>query len=190
MTMTTQIREPDSAINTFQLSQLTLHTDFGTLRWLLVVRGLALGCTLQPTTLTALAAVRPAQRTNATSLVTAMRGVWQSFGVAMLASLIQTQTVVHAAVLGWQVRADTSEGQFLAQIGAFFQQQTGVSDVSANLAATALVMSQVTQQAAVLAFADAYRVSFVAAIIAFLLALLLPGRGAVRANPAAMLGGE
>jgi MFS transporter, DHA2 family, multidrug resistance protein len=177
------------AVNTFQLSQLTLTTDFGTLRWLLVARGLALGCTMQPTTLTAIAAVPAELRTNATSLVTAMRGVWQSFGVAMLATLVQSQTVVHTAVLGWQVRPETSEGQFLAQIGASLV-QTGLSDAAANLAATALVMNQIAQQAAVLGFADAYRVSFVAALIAFGLALLLPGRGAIPIDRAAMAGGE
>ena len=95
---------------------------------------------MQPTTLTALAAVPPELRTNATSLVTAMRGVWQSFGVAMLATLVQTQTLVHSAVLGWQVRPDTSQGQFLAQIGASLQQQAGMSGAAANVAAAALIM--------------------------------------------------
>jgi hypothetical protein len=51
-------------------------------------------------------------------------------------------------------------------------------------------MNQIAQQAAVLGFADAYRVSFVAALIAFGLALLLPGRGAIPIDRAAMAGGE
>jgi len=177
------------AVNTFQLSQITLTTDFGTLRWLLVARGLALGCTMQPTTLTAIAAVPAELRTNATSLVTAMRGVWQSFGVAILATLVQTQTGVHTAVLSWQVRPDSTEGQFLAQLATALV-QTGLSHASANLAATALMMNQIAQQAVVLAFADAYRVSFVAAFIAFALALLLPGRGAVQIDRTAAMGGE
>jgi hypothetical protein len=42
-----------------------------------------------------------------------MRSVWQSFGIALLATVVQTQTVVHTAVLGWQVRPDTTQGQFL-----------------------------------------------------------------------------
>src|SRR5207237_4953578 len=104
------------AINTWQLSQLTLETDFGTLRWLLALRGLALGCTMQPTTLTALAAVPPELRTNASSVVTAMRSVWQSFGIALLATVVQTNSVVHATTLGWQIRPDTTQGAFLSQL--------------------------------------------------------------------------
>ena len=67
----------------------------------MAIRGLALGCTMQPTTLTALAAVPAELQTNASSLVTAMRSIWQSFGIAMLATVVQTQSGVHAAVLGF-----------------------------------------------------------------------------------------
>jgi EmrB/QacA subfamily drug resistance transporter len=177
------------AINTWQLSQLTLTTDFGTLRWLLFIRGLALGCTMQPTTLTALAAAPVELRTNASSLVTAMRSVWQSFGIALLATVVQTQTVVHTAVLGWQVRPDTTQGQFLVTVGASLQQLTSVAPPTANALAVAMVLGQVAQQAAVLAFADAYRISFVASVLALFLSLLLPGRSTTRIDPAEMMGG-
>jgi ABC-type antimicrobial peptide transport system permease subunit len=52
------------------------------------------------------------------------------------------------------------------------------------------MLGQIAQQAAVMAFADAYRISFVAAIVAFFLSLLLPGRAATRMDPMAALGGE
>jgi DHA2 family multidrug resistance protein len=178
------------AINTWQLSQLSLTTDFGTLRWLLAIRGLALGCTMQPTTLTALAAAPTELRTNATSLVTAMRSVWQSFGIALLATVVQTQTVVHTTVLGWQVRPDTTQGQFLAQLGAGVQQHTDLPAAASNAMAMAIVLGQIVQQGAVLAFADAYRISFVAAVVAFFLSLLLPGRGATQMDPSAVMGGH
>jgi DHA2 family multidrug resistance protein len=174
------------AINTYQLSQITLTTDYATLRWLLVLRGLALGCTMQPTTLTALAAVPSELRTNASSLVTAMRSVWQSFGVAMLSTVVQTQSVNHAQVLGWQVRPDSSQGMFLLQTIAELQ-QAGMPQVAAHAAAVALVLSQIGQQASVLAFGDAYRISFVAALVAFGLSMVLPRRG-VSADPAAAMG--
>jgi DHA2 family multidrug resistance protein len=176
------------AINTWQLSQLSLTTDFGTLRWLLAIRGLALGCTMQPTTLTALAAVPSELQTNASSLVTAMRSIWQSFGIALLATIVQTQSVVHTAVLGWQVRPDTTQGEFLAQIAIGLQQQAVMSAPAAGAMAVAVVLHQVVQQAAVMAFADAYRVSFAAAIVAFFLAFLLPGRGAIPPGAARMMG--
>jgi EmrB/QacA subfamily drug resistance transporter len=176
------------AINTWQLSQLTLTTDFGTLRWLLAIRGLALGCTMSPTQLTALAAAPRELQTNASSLVTAMRSVWQSFGIALLATVVQTQTTVHTAVLGWQVRPDTTQGQFLAQVGAGLQHQASLSEPAANAAAVTLMFGQVFQQASVMAFADAYRISFAAAMVAFFLSLLLPGRLASHVDSTAMAG--
>jgi DHA2 family multidrug resistance protein len=174
------------AINTYQLSQITLTTDYGTLRWLLVLRGLALGCTMQPTTLTALASVPNELRTNASSLVTAMRSVWQSFGIAMLSTVVQTQSANHAQVLGWQVRPDSAQGMFLLQTIAELQ-RTGMTQVAAHAAAAGLVLSQISQQAAVLAFGDAYRISFVAALVAFGLSMVLPRRG-VSADPGAAMG--
>jgi DHA2 family multidrug resistance protein len=174
------------AVNTFQLSQITLATDFGTLRWLLVLRGLALGCTMQPTTLTALAAVPPELRTNASSLVTAMRSVWQSFGVALLSTVVQTQSVHHAQILAWQVRPDTSQGQFLQQVSSLLQAD-GLTQAAAHAVAVEMMLSHTAQQAAVLAFGDAYRLSFAAAIMAFFLALMLP-RAGVKADPSAAMG--
>ena len=177
------------AINTWLLSQLTLTTDLGTLRWLLAMRGLALGCTMQPTTLTALAAAPVELRTNASSLVTAMRSVWQSFGIALLATVMQTQTMQHAAVLGWQVRPDTTQGQFLTTLGAGLQQLGVLSEPAAYATAVRIVLGLIGQQAAVLAFGDAYRISFAASILALFLSLLLPGRSATRIDPAEMMGG-
>jgi len=174
------------AINTWQLSQIMLTTDYGTLRWLLVLRGLALGCTMQPTTLTALAAVPNELRTNASSLVTAMRSVWQSFGVALLSTVVQTQTVDHQRVLGWQVRPDTSQGIFMEQMVTTLQ-HAGASSLAAHATAAGLMLAHISQQAAVLAFGDAYRISFFAALVAFCLSMVLPRHG-VKADPTAAMG--
>jgi DHA2 family multidrug resistance protein len=145
---------------------------------------------MQPTTLTALAAVPAHLQTNGSSLLTAMRNIWQSFGIALLATVVQTQTRVHTAVLGWQVRPDTTQGQFLAQVGIGLQQQAGLSEPAASALGLAMMVGHVAQQAAVMAFADAYRISFGAAILAFFLSLALPGRGALPAQSGAMMGGE
>jgi EmrB/QacA subfamily drug resistance transporter len=174
------------AVNTWQLSQITLTTDFGTLRWLLVLRGLALGCTMQPTTLTALAAVPPELRTSASSLVTAMRSVWQSFGVALLSTVVQTQSVSHARVLAWDVLPWTSSGMFLSELVVSLE-HAGMSLAAAQASAAGVMLAQISSHAAVMAFGDAYRISFFAALVAFCLSLLLPREG-VTADPAAAMG--
>jgi EmrB/QacA subfamily drug resistance transporter len=175
------------AFNTYQLSQITLTTDYGTLRWLLVMRGLALGLVMSPPQLTALAAVPDKSRTNASSLLTALKTIAQSFGVATLATLVQSQSTVHARELAWQVRPETLAGQALASVGAILQQNLGLSDVAANGIAVALMLGRISQQAAVLGFADGYRATFAIAVIALLLATFLPGRGATKSDSAAAI---
>jgi len=167
------------SINTYQLTQLSTTTSFNWIRFLLVIRGLALGFALQPTQLTAMAAVPPRLNTAASSLNTAMRNIFQSFGIAMLATIVQTQTTVHMVTMSWQVRSDTMSGAALAVVSNLLQQR-GVPAASATAAAIALVLGQIRQQASVLAFGDAYRVTFVASLVALGLATLLPAHGLSR----------
>lgn len=178
------------AFNTWQLSFITMDTTYAELRWLLVVRGAALGCTMQPTQLVALAVVPERLRTNASSLNAAMRNVFQSFGIALLSTVVQTQQVVHAALLGWEVRPDTSQGALLGQLAGLLQVQAGLDPATASLTAISLVVGQIAQQAAVLAFGDAYRITFVAALVSIAAAFMLPGRGRVHVDPGAMAGGH
>src|SRR5262249_20175439 len=171
------------AFNTYQMSQITLITSYDELKWLLIVRGLALGCTMQPTQLSAMAVVPAHLRTNASSLNNAMRNIFQSFGVAMLSTVVTTQTIVHTTVLSWGVRADTMQGQLLPRVSEMLQQAAGLTSTVADQAAAMVVLGQIGQQAAVLAFGDAYRITFYAAVIAFCLASLLPGR--IKTDPSA-----
>ena len=173
------------AFNTWQLSFITMDTTYSELRWLLIVRGLALGCTMQPTQLVAMGVVPERLRTNASSLNSAMRNVFQSFGIAMLSTVVQTQQVVHAAQLGWQVRPDTFQGATLADLAGVLQAQAGLAPPAASLAAVSVVVGQIAQQSAVLAFGDAYRITFFAALASIAAAFMLPGRGVIRADPGA-----
>jgi EmrB/QacA subfamily drug resistance transporter len=176
------------AFNTWQMSQITATTSFDEIKVLLVIRGLALGCTMQPTQLSAMAVVPAQLRTNASSVNNAMRNVFQSFGVALLSTVVTTQTVVHSMQLSWSVRPDTMQGQAVPQLSATLQQSAGLSGPMADMTAMAMMLQQIGEQAAVLAFGDAYRITFFAAVLAFFLAMLLPGR--IKADPTAMAGGH
>ncbi len=177
------------ALNTWDLSRITLDTSLDTLRWLLVLRGLALGFMATPPKLTAMEAAPEQLRTNASSLVNAMQSVFQSFGVALLATMVQTQSVVHSAVLSWQVRPDTLPGTAIGQISGALQAGGGLPPATANVEAVVLMAREVATQAAVLAFGDAYRVTFFAALLAALLALWLPGRRAAQTDQSVVIGG-
>jgi DHA2 family multidrug resistance protein len=176
------------AINTWNLSQITSDTTFETLRWLLVIRGLALGCALQPTQLVALAVVPKRLLTNASALNNAMRNVFQSFGIALLGTIVQTQTIVHTATLSQAVTPYSAPGQFLSQIGLLLQLQGHLSDAAAHAGALVFLVGQIEQQATVLAFGDAYRFTFFAALGAIALSFFLPGR--IEVDPSVMAGGH
>jgi len=165
------------AINTWNLAHITLDTDYSTLRLLLIIRGAALGCTMQSSQLVALASVPPRFLTNASSLNTAMRNVFQSFGVGILGVMVQTQTVAHTAALSQQVTPTSEGGMFIQRAAAGIMQATpGISAAAAQAQAQAIMLGQVVREATVLAFGDAYRFTFFAALLAIVLSMFLPDR--------------
>lgn len=175
------------AINTWDLSHLTIDTSYATLRWLLVIRGVALGCALQPTQLVALAVVPKRLLTNASALNNALRNVFQSFGVALLGTIVQTQAATHVALLSQQVTPMSPPSQFISQATALFRLH-GVGLPIAHAEALSVLLGAIEQQASVLAFGDAYRFTFFTSLLAILLSLLLPGRGAIDADPSLAAG--
>jgi len=172
------------AINTWNFAHLTLDTSYNTIRLLLVLRGCALGCTMQSSQLVALNAVPARLLTNASSLTTAMRNVFQSLGIAFLGVTVQTQTVVHTQAITQQVTAGSPSGMLLQQIAAEVTRVTpGISQVAARSEAATLLVGEITRQGSVLAFGDAYRVTFFAALCAIALSVFLPGRRPRAAMP-------
>lgn len=76
-------------VNTWQLSDLKTDTSLWYIGFLLVLRGVALACVIQPTQLAALSTVEPRGLPRASSLVNASRSIFQSLGVALLATVLQ-----------------------------------------------------------------------------------------------------
>ena len=79
-------------VNTWQFSLLSLTESYGYIAFLLVLRGVALALVLQPTLLAALSGITPRALPRASSLVNASRSIFQSLGVAMLATILATTT--------------------------------------------------------------------------------------------------
>ncbi len=75
-------------INTWQLSQIRADTPIGWIIFLLALRGLALGSTMQTTFVTALSVVPLKQVARGSSLTQSTRQVVQSIGVALLATVL------------------------------------------------------------------------------------------------------
>lgn len=78
------------AVNTWQFSELTTTTSIVWIQFLLALRGVALGLTVQTTLTTALSVVPGPQTARGSALINATRQVIQSIGVAILATVLAT----------------------------------------------------------------------------------------------------
>lgn len=140
------------AINTWQLSQITLDTSFGFLIFLVVLRGVALGLVIQSTQVAALSDVPGPALARGSSLINATRQTFQSIGVAVLATVLSSAVTVQGPPPGTNLSGPIPS--FILPLVRKFQEQylTGLE--------------------------HAYSVTFVAALVAVALALFLPGRPA------------
>lgn len=182
-------------VNTWQLSQIQADTTIGWILFLLALRGLALGLTVQTTFVTALSVVARPDLARGSSLVNATRLVVQSIGVAVLATVL-------ASTISPEVQAmqdQYSQGQ-TAESGAAFGICEPVPGTFTGMASTGRAPSlsgptlELTAQrqdpglppgmSALLnrackenidGFERAYQVTFYAASMALVLGLMLPG---------------
>jgi ABC-type phosphate/phosphonate transport system permease subunit len=149
--------------------------------FLLALRGLAFGATIQTTFVTALSAVPLPTIANGSSLTNATRQVVQAIGVAILATVL-------ASTLSPQISA--LQQQFLnapPQMGVAplaICQPAGVTSVAVSINSgdpAAPIPPQVAPlldeacRENIAGFEQAYRITFFAAILAFLIGLFLPG---------------
>jgi DHA2 family multidrug resistance protein len=143
------------AFATWQLSYLTLSTPYGWLQVLFVIRGLALGLIIQPLSVSALSDIHPRQFGQASSLYTVVRFVSTSLGIAVLATLVQTQAKIHYGHLAEQVTPASPLGQLASRLQSLFVQH-GASLVNARAAAIQEIARLVQRQGYMLAIQDAF----------------------------------
>ncbi|MDQ2902777.1 MAG: multidrug efflux MFS transporter [Chloroflexota bacterium] len=157
-------------VASWQLSFITLHSSFLWIQAMLILRGLALGLTIQPLTVAGLSEIRPQQLAQASSLNTVARAISSSLGIAILATVIQTQTQVHYTRLTEQVTPGSAFGQLILRIQAGLMAR-GQDAQTAYHTAIEIVIRMIQGQAFDLAIQNAFTllVVFVAfAIIATL----------------------
>jgi len=173
-------------INTWQLSQIQADTSFGWIIFLLTLRGLALGLTVQTTFVTALSVVARPDLPRGSSLISATRLVIQSIGVAALATVL-------ASAISPEVQA--MQGQFGERQAADGGRPFGICEptsltIAGEEASTGtgkpllLVVDGLPPPGSMLdrackenitGFERAYAVTFYFASIALILGLMLPG---------------
>ena len=192
-------------INTWQLSQIQGTTPISYILFLLALRGLAVGLTLQTSFVAALSAVPLNNLPRGSSLLNSTRFVVQAVSVAALAT-------VFSSSISPEIRAQQDEMQD-AQVTSSVVTPFGIcetpgvpaednlppgADASlASLSTTAAAAArtkilstlQLACDQSIQGFENAYRITFFAAIGALILGAFLPGwprRWGGRGSPASM----
>ncbi len=163
------------AYSTWGFASVTLTTPYWQQQILLVVRGVGFGLVLQPLSVAALSRIRPERFALASSLYTVIRFVFSSLGVAVLATLVQTQAKVHYTHLAELVTPGSQLGQLINRLQALLLAR-GADRISASVAAIHQVIGLVERQAAILAIQDAFRLSLLALLVALIPVFFVPAR--------------
>ncbi len=164
------------AINTWEFAHLSVDTSYVEIMVIVAIRGVALGFVLQTTLTTALVGLKPVQLPRASSLLSATRNVFQSFGIAMLGTIFTYQLDAYNTTTTNDLHnPHTSLGQQLVHLIQSLQQRGVPSFVAPKIA-----FGQLFGQHVPLNFTqslnDAYYVTFWLAVATVILAFTLPGR--------------
>ncbi len=153
-------------------SQLTLQTPFTTFQLLLIIRGFGLGLSMQPITVAALAEIKPALLSQASTLNSVVRSVTTSLAVALVATLVAARTQFHYAHLAEQVTATSPSGMFLQQLASSFMAR-GYTQAQAQAIAIEQMVQMVQQQAYMLAMNDAFLLTLGITVVTSIIVLFL-----------------
>ncbi len=151
---------------------LGVHTPYGTIQQWLIVRSLSLGFCFQPLIVSALSDIDRSRLQQATSVNTTLRFVTSSFAVAVMATVVQTQTSVHYSHLAEQVTPWSPLGMLVPRLQALFMLR-GASASAAYTAAIQLLIRQLLQLATVLAMQDTFRLSLLLTVVAIVAAFFV-----------------
>jgi DHA2 family multidrug resistance protein len=165
----------------WDLGHLSVDAGEADVRYALLIRGAGLGMLFTPINNVAYASLKPSEAQQAAGLINLSRQLGGSFGIALLASYVTTHTQIHRADLVSNVYAgnalvDQRIQAFTANLLAH-----GYSPEAAHRGALAILDQQVTRQAAMLSYNDAWLLLLLTFLIVSPAILLLrrpKGRGA------------
>ena len=163
-------------INTWQFSQLDADTPLNQILWLLTLRGVAIGCTVQATFTSALGCIAVHKVSRGSALINASRNVIQAIGVAVLATILSASLSPKIKQMQDQFQEKgTKQSEFvgicqkdpkLERLNTVFTQQ--------NYVALTQKRAQACQEN-LKGLDNAYIFTFYVTGIALVLALFLPG---------------
>jgi DHA2 family multidrug resistance protein len=165
----------------WDLGHLSVDAGEGDVRWALLIRGAGLGMLFTPINNVAYASLKPSEAQQAAGLINLSRQLGGSFGIALLASYVTTHTQIHRADLVSNVYPGNPLVEQRLQAFVANLMAHGYSLDAARRAAYGILDQQVTRQAAMLSYNDAWMLllfTFLAVSPAILLLRRPKGRGA------------
>lgn len=163
------------AVATWQLTYLDLYTSSGWFQFLLILRGLALGLTVQPLTVAMMSEVHPRQLGQASALSTVSRSVSSSLGIAILATLVQSQSTLHFGHLAEQVTPSSRLGGLVHVLQAYFVAH-GAGTVQAYTTSVQEIALFLKGEAFILSMQDAFRVTLLTIFFALIAVFFVSNR--------------
>src|SRR5581483_4559613 len=139
------------------------------------LRGLALGLTVQPLTVAMMSEVQSRDLAQASSLSTVSRSVSSSLGIAVLATLVQSQSAVHYGHLAEQVTPFSRLGGLLLGLQSYFVAH-GASLANAHAAALQEIALIIRGQAFILSMQDAFRFTIITIFVALIAVFFVRNR--------------
>jgi EmrB/QacA subfamily drug resistance transporter len=165
------------ALALWLFSFLGAYTPYGTMQIWLIIRSFALGFCFQPLYVSALSEIQPARLPQATAVSTTVRFVVSSLAVAIMATLIQSETSLHYAHLAEQVTSFSPLGKLVPNLQALFISH-GAPVSIAYATALQVISGLVHLQASILAMQDAFRISLLLTVLAIIAACFVRSRKA------------
>jgi len=156
-------------VNTWQLSKLTGTTSIVWVMALMAMRGFALGNTVQSTYATALGTVERMRVARGSSLINATRFVVQAIAVAVFATIVADAQ--SPAVRAMQARMQSEPASVERGVGLCESTRAAPPTATSGSPAALREACDETMHG----FERAYRVTFWFAVLALLLASILPG---------------
>ncbi len=174
-----------AAFSFWELSFLSLYTPYSWFQVLLVLRGLGIGLVAQPLIVAALSEIPPRQLSQASAINSVVRSVASSLAVAILATIIQTQSKVHYSHLVEQVTPKSPLGRLVQGLQALVVVRG--ADLSAAKATSIREVSGLLQrQGYALAIQDGFLISVGIILFAIIAVFFIRGRKAPQATQPAV----
>jgi MFS transporter, DHA2 family, multidrug resistance protein len=160
-------------VSMYQLGHLTTMAGEPDVRAALIVRGAGLGFLFTPINNVAYGSMEPHEAQQASGLINLSRQLGGSFGIAILANYVTKHTQVHRMDLVSNIVVGSPVTDQRLQMLTIPFLHRGLSSLEAQHAAVGLLDQQVTRQAAMLSYNDAWILLMITFIVVSPAILLL-----------------